>query len=52
VQSPCNPLIKDNAEMFYVIDEGDVQSIQCMMSLRGPKTMRKVDYPSLISIDL
>jgi hypothetical protein len=35
-----------------MIDEGDIPSIQYKMSLRGPKSMRKVDSMSLIFIDL
>jgi hypothetical protein len=31
-------------------DEGDFLSIQCKRSLRGPKSMRKVDGPILIFI--
>jgi hypothetical protein len=50
VQS-CNPLIEDYIEIFYMIDEGDIASIQCKMTLREPKSMRKVDGPSLIFID-
>jgi hypothetical protein len=34
-----------------MIDEGDIQSIQCKMSLRGPESMTKVDGLSLIFID-
>jgi hypothetical protein len=34
-----------------MIDEGDIPSVQCKMSLRGPKSMRKVDGASLIFID-
>jgi hypothetical protein len=34
-----------------MIDEGDIPSIQCKMSLRGPKSMKKVDWLSLISTD-
>jgi hypothetical protein len=34
-----------------MIDKGDIPSIQCKMSLRGLKSMRKVDGLSLISID-
>jgi hypothetical protein len=33
-----------------MIEKGDVPSIQCKMSLRGPKPMRKVDDMSLIVI--
>jgi hypothetical protein len=51
MQSPCNPLIEDYTEIFYVIDEGDIPSIQCKMSLRGPKSIRKVDGLRLILID-
>jgi hypothetical protein len=42
VQSPCDPLIEDYTEIFYIIDKGDIPSIQCKMSLRGPKSVRKV----------
>jgi hypothetical protein len=34
-----------------MIDEGDIPSIQCKMSLKGPKSMRKVDGLGLIFID-
>jgi hypothetical protein len=51
VQSPCNPLIKDYTEIFYIVDEGDIPSIWCKMGIRGPKFMRKVDGLSLIFID-
>jgi hypothetical protein len=34
-----------------MIDKQDIPSIQCKMSLRGPKTMRKVDGLSFIFID-
>jgi hypothetical protein len=34
-----------------MIDEGDIPSTQRKMSLRGPKSMRKVDGLSLIFID-
>jgi hypothetical protein len=43
VQSPGNPFMEDYTEIFYMIDEGDVPSVQCEMSLREPKSMRKVD---------
>jgi hypothetical protein len=33
--SPSNPLIEDYTEIFYVIDKGDIPSIQCKMGLRG-----------------
>jgi hypothetical protein len=51
VQSLCKPLIEDYTEIFYNIDEGDVPSLQCKMSLRGPKSIRKVDGLNLIFID-
>jgi hypothetical protein len=35
VQSPCKPLIEDYTEKFYMIDEGDIPSIQGKMSLGG-----------------
>jgi hypothetical protein len=34
MQSPCNPLIEDYTEIFYMIDEEDIPSIRCKMSLR------------------
>jgi hypothetical protein len=34
-----------------MIDEGDIASTQCKMSLKGPKCMGKVDGLSLIFID-
>jgi hypothetical protein len=46
-----NPLIEDYTEIFYVIDKGDIPSIQFKMSLKGPKSMRKVDGQSLYFID-
>jgi hypothetical protein len=52
VQFLCKPLIEDNTEIFYMIDERDVPSVQCKRSLRRPKSMRKVDCLSLIFIDL
>jgi hypothetical protein len=48
VQSPCNPLIEDYTEIFYMIEKGDIPSIQCKMSLGGPMSMRKVDGLGLI----
>jgi hypothetical protein len=41
VQSPRNFLIEDYTEIFYMIDKEDILSIQCKMSLVGPKSMRK-----------
>jgi hypothetical protein len=38
-------------EIFYKTDEGDIPSIQCKMSLRGPMFMRKVGGLSLIFND-
>jgi hypothetical protein len=35
-----------------MIDEEDIPSIQCKMSLRVPKSMRKVYGPSLVLIDI
>jgi hypothetical protein len=48
VQSPFNPFIEAYTETFYVIDKADITSIQCKMSLREPKSMRKVDGSGLI----
>jgi hypothetical protein len=33
-----------------MIDKGDIPSIQCKMSVREPKSIRKVDYLSFIFI--
>jgi hypothetical protein len=41
-----------NFILFYIIGKEDIPFIKCMMSLRGPKFMRKVDGSSLISFDL
>jgi hypothetical protein len=38
VQSPCNSFIEEYTEIFYMIDEGDIPSIQCKMTLKGPKS--------------
>jgi hypothetical protein len=51
VQSPCNRLIEDYTEIFYMTEEGDIPSIQYKMILRRPKSIRKVDGLSLFSID-
>jgi hypothetical protein len=51
VQSPCSPLIEDYTELFYVNDKGDITFIQCKMSLREPKSVRKVHGLSLFFID-
>jgi hypothetical protein len=51
MQSPRNPLTKDYTKIFYMIDELDIPSLLCKMSLRGPKSMRKVDCLGLILID-
>jgi hypothetical protein len=52
MQGLCKPLIEDYTEIFYMIDEGDVPSVQCKMNFKGSKSMRKVNGPSLIFIDL
>jgi hypothetical protein len=51
VQSPCDPLIEDYTEIFHIIDGKDILAIQYKMSLRGPKSVRKVDSLNLIFID-
>jgi hypothetical protein len=51
VESACNPLIEDYSGIFYMITEGGIPSIQCKMSLKGPKSVSKVDGLSLILID-
>jgi hypothetical protein len=51
MRSRCNPLIEDYTQMLYMIDEGDFPSIQCKMSLRGPKSKRKIDGLCLIFVD-
>jgi hypothetical protein len=49
--SPGNPLIKGYTQVFYMIHEGDVPSVQCELRLRWSKSMRNADGPSLILID-
>jgi hypothetical protein len=51
VQSLCNPLNEDYSQIFYIIGKGVILSIHCKMSLRQPKSMRKVNGVSLIFID-
>jgi hypothetical protein len=51
LQPPYNPLIEDYTRIFYMTDTEDIPSTQCKMSLRGPKSMRKVDCLSLAFID-
>jgi hypothetical protein len=51
VQSPCDLLIEDYTEIVYMNDKGDIPSIQCRISLRGPQPMRKADGLGLIFID-
>jgi hypothetical protein len=51
VQSTCNHLIEDYSKIIYMNDEGDVPSIQCKMSFRGHKYMRKGDDLSLIVVN-
>jgi hypothetical protein len=40
-----------SAQIFFMIDEGDIPSIQCKMSLRERTSMRKVDVLSLVFIE-
>jgi hypothetical protein len=50
MQSPYNPLIEDYTEIFYMINEGDVPSVQCDMSLRCSKAMKNIYGRSFILI--
>jgi hypothetical protein len=50
LQSPCNPLIDDYNENFYITDEVDISCIHCKRSLRRPKSVRKVDDLRLIFV--
>jgi hypothetical protein len=52
MQSPCSLLVEDYTEVFYTIHKGDVPSVQCEMNLRWSKSLREVDDPSFIVIDL
>jgi hypothetical protein len=51
VQVPLNPLIEDYTEIFHMIDEGVIPSIQCKMNFRGHKSMRNIDGLGLIVIN-
>jgi hypothetical protein len=52
MQSPCYPLIGDYTEIFYMTDEVDIRSIQYKMSLKRPRSVRKVNGLNLLFIDL
>jgi hypothetical protein len=51
VQSPCDPLIKDHTEIFYIIYKWNVPSIQCKTTLWCSNSMREVDCQSLVFIN-
>jgi hypothetical protein len=51
VQCPCNSLIEDCTKIFYMTDKRDSPSIQRTRSVRGSRSMRKVDGLSNILID-
>jgi hypothetical protein len=51
MQSPCNPLTENYSKIFYMINEGDIASIQCKMKVGGPKSTRKVNALSLPFVD-
>jgi hypothetical protein len=51
MQSPCDPLIKDHTEIFYIIYKWNVPSIQCKERLWGSNSMREVDCLNLVFID-
>jgi hypothetical protein len=51
VESPCNPLVEDYTDVFYMNHKGDVPSVQCEMSLRRSNSMRDVDSSSFIFIN-
>lgn len=48
MQSPCNPLVEEKTEVFYMIHEVDVLSVQCEMNPRWSKSMREVGSLSFI----
>jgi hypothetical protein len=50
MQSPC-PLVEDYTEVFYMIHEGNISSIQSEMNLRWSKSMREADSLMFIFID-
>jgi hypothetical protein len=43
--------MENYAELFYMTGNEDAPPIQCKLSLRGPKCIRKVDGVNLIIID-
>jgi hypothetical protein len=51
VWSPCNILIEDYTEIFYIIYKWNVPSIQCKKRLRWSNSMREVDCSSLVFTD-
>jgi hypothetical protein len=42
VQSPCDPLIEDHTEIFYIIYKWNVPSFQCKTRLWCSNSMRQV----------
>jgi hypothetical protein len=50
MRSPCNPLVEDYTEVFYMIHKGGVPSIHCEMNLRSSKSMKE-DGPGFILIE-
>jgi hypothetical protein len=36
MQSPCNPLVEDYTEVFYMIRKGDVQKVEVTLRLFPP----------------
>jgi hypothetical protein len=51
MQSQCNPLIEDYTQLFYMIDERDVLSVECEVRLRLSTSMREVGGLSFIFSD-
>jgi hypothetical protein len=51
MQFPYIPIVEDYTKVFYMIQEGDFPSVQCMTNLRWPKSMWEADGPKFIFID-
>jgi hypothetical protein len=47
---PCNLLVEDYTEVFYMIHKGDIPSVQRENNLRWSKPMREVDGLGFIFI--
>jgi hypothetical protein len=48
IKSPCNLLVEDYIEVFYMIHNVVVPFVQCEMNIRLSKSVTEVDGPNFI----